>query len=77
MFYVTDLLQIAESLAKLGYANDSRLGNTTQLIIEKQDTEGRWHLEYDYSGKTWVDFGPKKTPSKWVTIRALNVLKHI
>ena len=77
VFYVTDLLQIAESLAGLGYASDTRLGNTTQLIIEKQDAEGRWHLEYGYSGKTWVDFGPKKTPSKWVTIRALNVLKHI
>jgi hypothetical protein len=32
-------------------------------------------LEYDYTGKTWVDFGPKKQPNPWVTIRALRVLK--
>ena len=77
VFYVTDLLQITEALARLGYASDARLGNTIQLIIDKKDSEGRWSLEYDYSGKTWVDFGPKKAPSKWVTIRALNVLKFL
>jgi hypothetical protein len=32
-------------------------------------------MEYDYTGKTWVDFGPKKQPNKWVTYRALRVLK--
>jgi len=77
VFYVTDLLQIAESLARLGYASDTRLGNTIQLIVDKQDSNGRWQLEYDYSGKSWIDFGPKKMPSKWVTIRALNVLKYL
>jgi hypothetical protein len=34
-------------------------------------------MEYDYTGKTWVDFGPKKQPNKWVTLRALRVLKMI
>jgi hypothetical protein len=33
-----------------------------------------WLLEYDYSGKTWVDFGPKKQPNKRVTLRALRNL---
>jgi hypothetical protein len=32
-------------------------------------------LEYDYTGKTWVDFGLKKQPNPWVTLRALRVLK--
>jgi hypothetical protein len=47
------------------------------LIHEKQDAQGRWSLEYDYAGKTWVDFGPKKQPNKWVTLRALRVLKAV
>jgi hypothetical protein len=42
----------------------------------KQDSKGRWLLEYDYSGKTWVDFGPKKSPNKWVTIRAVRALQN-
>lgn len=36
---------------------------------------GRWSLDYDYTGKTWADFGPRRQPNKWVTLRALRVLK--
>ena len=75
VFYVTDLLQLAEALMRLGYGDDPRLQNTLSLIREKQDSNGRWALEYDYTGKTWVDFGPKKEPNKWVTLRAIQVLK--
>ena len=75
VFYVTDLLQIVEALAALGYGDDPRLANALELIREKQDADGRWALEYDYTGKTWVDFGAKKQPNKWVTLRALRVLK--
>jgi hypothetical protein len=75
VFYITDLLQVAEALAALGYAMDPRLAGVIDLIREKQDKNGRWALEYDYSGKTWTEFGAKKQPNKWVTMRALRVLK--
>jgi hypothetical protein len=75
VFYVTDLLQIVEALAKLELSSDPRLENALALILEKQDERGRWALEYDYAGKTWVDFGPKKQPNKWVTLRVLRTLK--
>jgi hypothetical protein len=77
VFYVSDLLQIAEALVGLGYGSDPRLSNTLKLIREKQDSEGRWSLEYDYADKTWVDFGKKKQPNKWVTLRALRILKSL
>jgi hypothetical protein len=77
VFYVTDLLQNAEALVRLGYGGDPRLANALALIRDKQDTQGRWLLEYDYAGKTWADFGPKKQPNKWVTLRALRVLRAI
>ncbi len=77
VFYVTDILQIAEALSALGYGKDKRLANTMNLIREKQDEGGRWSLEYDYSGKTWVEFGIRKKPNKWVTLRALRVLKAV
>jgi len=76
VFYVTDLLQIVEALVGLGYSADPRLANALELVRSKQDAEGRWALEYDYSGKTWVDFGPQKEPNPWVTLRALRVLKN-
>lgn len=75
VFYVTDILQIAEALVGLGCEADPRLANALALIRAKQDAQGRWALDYDYTGKTWVDFGPKRKPNKWVTLRALRVLQ--
>jgi len=75
VFYITDLLQVVEALVTLGYANDPRLANAIDLIIRKQDEQGRWLLEHDYP-KSWVNFGPKKTANKWVTLRAVRVLKR-
>jgi len=77
VFYVTDVLQIAEVLLGLGYASDPRLARLTKLIRDKRDGDGRWSLEYNYTGKTWVDFGPKKLPNKWVTLRALRMLQAV
>ena len=71
VFYVTDLLQNIEALVRLGYGKDPRLSNALNLIREKQDENGRWLLEYDYAGKTWVEFGKKKHANKWVTMRAV------
>lgn len=75
VFYVTDLLQNVEALVRLGYGRDKRLANALTIIRDKQDEQGRWPLEYEYAGKTWVDFGSKKQPNKWVTLRAARALK--
>ncbi len=75
VFYITDMLQNVEALVSLGYGRDKRLARALDLVEQKRDGSGRWPLEYDYAGKTWVDLGPKKQPNKWVTLRALRVLK--
>ena len=75
VFYVTDLLQNIEALIALGYGREPRLAHAMDVILEKQDGQGRWPLDYNYIGKTWVDFGEKRQPNKWVTLRALRVLK--
>jgi len=73
-----DILSTAESLTALGYGRDSRLKNTLNVIREKQDENGRWRLEYDFfrNHKMWVKYGPAGKPNKWVTLRALRVLKR-
>ena len=75
VFYVTDLLQNVEALVGLGYGRDKRLENALDMIRQRQDDLGRWSLDYNYLGKTWVDIGEKRKPNKWVTLRALKVLK--
>ena len=75
--YVTDVLQNLETLTALGYGDDLRLSPAADLILGKRDAQGRWKMEYTYNGKTWVDVEEKGQPSKWVTFRALKVLKFI
>jgi hypothetical protein len=74
VFYITDVLQVLEALVDLGCAGDPRLKNAIALLLEKQDQNGRWLMEYTYNGKTWVEIEEKHKPSKWVTLRALRVL---
>jgi hypothetical protein len=76
VFYVTDLLQLAEAMIALGYGRDQCLAGTLELICEKQNERGQWLLEYGYPGKTWRDFGEKMQPNEWVTLRAIRVLKQ-
>ncbi|MFZ2518420.1 MAG: hypothetical protein WA089_06940, partial [Anaerolineae bacterium] len=64
-----------EALVALGYGHDPRLAHAFDVIRAKQDAAGRWPLEYDYAGKTWADFGAKKQPNPWVTLRALRASK--
>jgi hypothetical protein len=66
-----DILQNLEVLAALGQAENPKLSNALALVISKQNQQGRWLLEH-----TYVDIQEKKgQPSKWVTLRALRVLK--
>jgi hypothetical protein len=73
--YVTDVLQNLEVLAALGHGRDERLRPALELLLGKRDERGRWPMEYTYNGKTWVDVEVKSQPSKWVTLRALRVLR--
>lgn len=75
VFYITDVLQNLEVLTALGFGTDPRLVPAVNLVLSKQDALGRWKMEYTYNGKTWVDVEQKGQISKWVTLRALRVLK--
>jgi len=75
--YVTDLLQNLEALTALGCGGDRRLAAAVELLRGKQDGQGRWKMEYTYNGKTWADVEEKGRPSKWITVRALRVLKRV
>jgi len=48
--YVTDVLQNLEVLTALGLGGDPRLGSALELLLRKQDSQGRWAMEYTYNG---------------------------
>ena len=69
----SDVLETASLLVELGHAD--RISATLDLIRSKQDAQGRWTLESSFNGKMWVNIEKQGQPSKWVTLRALSVLK--
>jgi hypothetical protein len=75
--YWSDVLEIIAVLAELGYAGDPRLAGAVELILKKRDAQGRWKLENSLNGKMWHDIEKRGKPSKWVTLRAMRVLKGI
>lgn len=75
LMYQTDVLEILSLFADLGI-HDPRLSEALDTVRAKQTASGRWNLENTFNGKTTVDIEKKGAPSKWITLRALRVLKE-
>jgi len=73
--YTSDVLEASLALAEAGYGRDPRLKRTIEVIVSKRDADGRWTLKHSLNGKMWADIEVKGKPSKWVTLRALRVLR--
>jgi hypothetical protein len=73
--YVTDVLQVLEVLTELGHGDDTRLDAAKNWLRDQRGPDGRWRNRYAYPGKTIVEIERQGAPSKWVTLRALTVLK--
>jgi hypothetical protein len=75
MFYQSDTLEVLDTLTRLD-VRDERMERAIDLLLKSQLNDGRWLLKDTFNGKMWVDIEEKNKPSKWVTLRALRVLKR-
>jgi hypothetical protein len=75
LMYQTDVLEGLGILTKLGYKDD-RMGEAMDLLVSKQDEQGRWKMENTFNGRFQVDIEEIGKPSKWITLNALRVLKR-
>lgn len=75
--YWSDVLETLAVLVALGYGGDPRLTDAIHWLLNKQDAQGRWTLEHGLNGKMWVDIEQEGQPSKWITLRALRVMKAL
>jgi hypothetical protein len=75
--YWSDVLETLMVLVSLGYGQDPRLADAYNWLLSKQDAQGRWQLEHALNGKMWIDLEEQGKPSKWITLRALRVLKAV
>jgi hypothetical protein len=76
LMYQTDVLEILGILTSLGY-KDNRMQESLDLVLSKQDEQGKWKLESTFNGRFQVDIEQKYKPSKWITLKALEVLKRM
>jgi hypothetical protein len=70
----SDLLDALEALAVWGRAADSRFGSLAQYVQDKQAQDGRWLKE---GGSTAVSIERRGHSSRWITLKALRVLKSM
>jgi len=75
LMYQDDILEILGILTRLGY-HDERMQEAIDVLISKQDGEGKWKLENTFNGRFQTNIEQKGKPSKWVTLNALKVLKN-
>jgi hypothetical protein len=59
-----------------GTVPDPRLGEAIDLLRSRRSEDGTWPLDRDPGGRRWFDVDDGEgQPSRWVTLRALRVLR--
>ncbi len=55
---------------------DERMTEALDILESKRDADGRWSLDHAYHDASPVDLGETQgQPSRWITLRALRVLR--
>jgi hypothetical protein len=55
---------------------DPRLGQAIDHVLSRRLADGSWLLDWSPSGRVWFDVDdPAGKPSRWVTLRAMRVLR--
>lgn len=75
LMYQTDILELLGIFAGLDHW-DPRLQDALDIISAKRLPDGRWKLENSFNGKMNVRIEQKGKPSKWVTLKALQILQR-
>lgn len=70
----TDLLETLDVLREPEAVGELRVRSAVEVVVSKQDQHGRWPLEA-VPGKMWASFGELSKANKWVTVRALQVIR--
>ena len=74
LMYETNVLEILDIMTGLG-THDERMQEAVDLVMSKQDRNGRWIQDNARSGRYIVGVERNGLPGKWVTLQALRVLR--
>ena len=71
-----DILRGLDYLRSAEIGPDERINEAVEVVLAKRRADGRWNLDVDYPGIKMLDMGQRVgQPSRWVTLRALRVVK--
>jgi hypothetical protein len=72
-------LEVLDLVAPFVSPDDERIQEGLQLVLGKQDSNGRWPAERQIPVKRSfpIPFEEAGQPSKWVTLSALGMLKRL
>jgi hypothetical protein len=71
-----DVLRGLDHLRETGVAPDERVSDALDVVQERRQADGRWLLDVAYHDELLVDLDETEDgPSRWVTLRALRVLR--
>jgi hypothetical protein len=76
LMYQTDILELLGLFADL-QIRDPRLADALAILRGKRRPDGSWLLENTFNGKMAVTIEQKGEPSKWITLKALRVLRAL
>jgi len=75
LHYNPDILETMLGLKDAGVKPDARIEKALAVVEAKRLPDGRWKMARSLNGKLIADVEEKGKPSKWVTVRALEVLE--
>ena len=73
LMWCSDVLEVLLVLTQLGI-RDQRMQEAIDLVVSKQDDDGRWRLDETVNDRVLVRIESRGQASKWVTLHALTVL---
>ena len=74
--YHYDVLRALDHFRATGSPPDERMAEAIGVIESKRETDGRWRLENPHDDQLDVGTGERDgEPSRWITLRAMRVLR--
>jgi hypothetical protein len=72
-----DILRALDYFQSAKVKYDERMSDAIEVLLKKRRKDGKWPLQARHSGQTHFEMEKPGKPSRWNTLRALRVLKHV
>jgi hypothetical protein len=76
LHYNSDLLEVLWTMARLGVKKTPEIEEGVNILLSLQTKQGTWVMKNSLNGKMWVNIEKKGKPSRWLTLKACEVLER-